>query len=172
MIQIGRRQGFYTLEIDDGANFCTTSMQRFASDTLPGTLFCGTSFDDASSTCTTPCSSTADCASGEACFPFTTCSSPETDMPIESFYCGSTFEEASMSCTTPCPSGYHVRVSSENGEGTGRSVATNQEDPLALLSMWRSMSNDPDIQAFRVKRFCRSDAEQRIVFLLWRAGGG
>lgn len=67
---------------------------------------------------------------------------------------------------------YHVRVSSENGEGTGRSVATNQEDPLALLSMWRSMSNDPDIQAFRVKRFCRSDAEQRIVFLLWRAGGG
>ncbi|KAL7514942.1 hypothetical protein ACHAXN_013076 [Cyclotella atomus] len=78
---------------------------------------------------------------------------------------------------------YHVRVSSENGEGTGRSVATNPhhetprgfprapsdvavnvKDKNTLEVSWSNSTytNDPDIQAFRVERFCRSDAASSV----------
>ena len=80
---------------------------------------------------------------------------------------------------------YYIRVSSENGLGTGKSVATkpHQEIPRGfphapnnvaisvkdehtLELSWSNSTyrNNPEIQAFKVERFCRSDAASTASF--------
>eukprot|EP00956_Cyclotella_meneghiniana_P022416 scaffold42451_cov66-Cyclotella_meneghiniana.AAC.3 len=80
---------------------------------------------------------------------------------------------------------YYVRVSSENGEGTGKSIATNPhhetprgfpaapndvtvgvKDKNTLEVSWSDSSykNNPDIQAFRIERYCKSDAASSVSF--------
>ena len=72
-------------------------------------FFCGTTWDEASETCSKPCPSgnNDECDDGDVCFGYTPCSLADTDIPVDSFYCGASFADAVVSCTDPCPSGEH-----------------------------------------------------------------
>lgn len=65
------------------------------------TYFCGTSVEDASSTCGIPCPTRDDdsCPGELQCFGNTHCEARE------SFFCGTSWLDASDKCTTPCPNG-------------------------------------------------------------------
>jgi hypothetical protein len=75
-------------------------------------FYCGTSFDEASSTCTDPCPSGLDeeCPGSETCHKYTPCADgiPEFSVPSaapsDSYYCGTSFDDASR-CIIQCPSG-------------------------------------------------------------------
>ena len=80
---------------------------------------------------------------------------------------------------------YYVRVSSENGLGTGKSIATmpyretprgfphpphnvqiSVKDKNSLELSWSDITyqNNPEIQAFKIECFCRSDAASTASF--------
>ena len=64
--------------------------------------FCGTDFEDASTTCSIPCPTKSDsqCPLGQQCFAHTTCAGTEPD----TYYCGKDLEDAT-SCNLKCESG-------------------------------------------------------------------
>ncbi len=78
-------------------------------------FFCGTSFDQASTTCSNPCPSglDSDCPNQQTCFKYTPCN--DTDpleeepsvlpYPVDTYYCGNDFVDASTMCNMPCRSG-------------------------------------------------------------------
>jgi len=69
---------------------------------IPGdSFYCGVSFLDASSRCTSACPSRLDleCPNGETCFGSTPCPNRDT------YFCGASLQEASAICEFPCPSG-------------------------------------------------------------------
>ena len=67
----------------------------------PNSFYCGTNFEDATSTCGIPCAggSSSECPDGQSCYGYTSCNDRE------SFYCGKSWEEAASQCSKPCPTG-------------------------------------------------------------------
>lgn len=87
---------------------CVDGLPAYSSEeeddsTTIESLFCGYSFDDASVSCTFPCTSrsSTECPVGQACFAHTTCSATHP----ETFYCGKSRNDANLSCARSCPSG-------------------------------------------------------------------
>ena len=70
-------------------------------DADPNSFYCGTNFEDATSTCGIPCAggSSSECPDGQSCYGYTSCNDRE------SFYCGKSWEEAASQCSKPCPTG-------------------------------------------------------------------
>jgi len=84
-------------------------------------FFCGSSFEDASASCSIPCDlgRSDQCPDGQGCFAYTLCDKNESIEPVpsgdedesiepvpsDSYFCGVSFDDASSSCTQPCPSG-------------------------------------------------------------------
>ncbi|KAK1748815.1 chitinase [Skeletonema marinoi] len=74
-------------------------------------FYCGTSFDDASSSCEFKCpNGSIDCPTGLACYEYTSCvggPSPSLSPTGErdSFYCGTNYADANGKCLVPCPGG-------------------------------------------------------------------
>ena len=66
-----------------------------------GSFYCGSSFEDATLSCSVPCpgGSSSECPNGMSCYGFTSCSDRN------SFFCGTTWDEAAETCSKPCPSG-------------------------------------------------------------------
>lgn len=64
-------------------------------------FFCGSSFENATSDCSIPCSSgsSSECPVGLSCYGYTSCNDRD------SFYCGKDWDDAATSCSKPCPSG-------------------------------------------------------------------
>jgi len=71
--------------------------------------FCGTSFLNADSTCSTPCpdSTSAKCVPPQTCFGgCKNCTNPQPPTPpCADCYCGTTFDDADHKCTNKCPDG-------------------------------------------------------------------
>ena len=82
-------------------------------------FFCGSTFDEATGSCTIPCplGQSMQCPDGQGCFPYTLCErdgtnaaptpalAPIPSAPLDSYYCGNSFDDASSLCDLPCPSG-------------------------------------------------------------------
>lgn len=79
----------------------TTSPTPVDENTDSNSFFCGTSFEDATSTCGIPCDggSSSECPDGQSCYGYTSCNDRE------SFYCGKSWEHAASQCSKPCPTG-------------------------------------------------------------------
>ncbi len=79
----------------------TTSLPPGDENADPNSFYCGTSFEDATSTCGIPCKigSSSECPAGQSCYGYTSCNDRE------SFYCGMSWEHAASQCSKPCPTG-------------------------------------------------------------------
>jgi hypothetical protein len=81
------------------------------------TNFCGSSWEDASAKCGTPCPGGQDseCSNGDRCYANTSCPTPVPSGPTTNTnFCGKDWNEAMTKCSKPCPGGQDSECS--NGD--------------------------------------------------------
>lgn len=78
---------------------CYNSDTDFGPESLPESFYCGSTFEEASMTCSQPCPSGthAECPDSQFCFPNTPC------QDRKSYFCGISWNDAATSCLIPCP---------------------------------------------------------------------
>jgi len=145
----------------DGVTCSSTATTGLVSNTITtNTKYCGSSWSNAVSKCSTPCPRglNSECPMGEFCFGDVTCSSVNTTgtigdtSSVNTKYCGSSWSNAVSKCSTPCPSGQNSEcpmgeicfggVSCSSVNTTGTTSNTTSANTNYCGSSWSNAASE------------------------------
>ena len=110
-------------------------------------FYCGSSFDDASTSCEYECpNGSTDCPTGLACFEFTSCVGRDTTPAddADSFYCGANYTDANEKCQVACPGGTSLECPPE--ESCIPFTTCNEQPPSEISSTFYCGTSKEDAE--------------------------